>query len=61
MAAGHPIEPSSLALATHISDLEAELANIDFRILFFYNQRHSLLELLVKANRQAALLSSQSK
>jgi hypothetical protein len=61
MASGKPIDPSSQALATHISDVETELANIEFRIMFFFNQRRALLDLLTKATRQAALLSMQPK
>jgi len=34
-----PIEPSRIALQAHISDLEADLRNIDFRLQNFYHQR----------------------
>jgi hypothetical protein len=34
-----PIEPSRIALQAHISDLEADLRNVDFRLQNFYHQR----------------------
>lgn len=59
MAAGKPATPSSQALACHIADLEAELANIDFRLMSAWQQRRFILDMLVKSTRQAALLSMQ--
>lgn len=39
VAAGAPITPSRVALQAHISDLESELRNVDFRLQNFYHQR----------------------
>jgi len=39
LVAQTPIEPSRIALQAHISDLEADLRNVDFRLQNFYHQR----------------------
>jgi hypothetical protein len=45
-------EPSTTALQAHVSDLEQELKNQDFRLQFLYNQRVSISQLLATAKNQ---------
>jgi hypothetical protein len=46
VAHGPPLEPSRIALQGHISDLEADLRNVDFRIQNFYHQRTVISNIL---------------
>jgi hypothetical protein len=53
LVSGPDIEPSSDGLKAHISDLETDLRNTEFRLQFLYHQRNSTLELLKAARRRA--------
>lgn len=49
IAAGPSIDPSRPALQAHISDLEADLRNVDFRLQNFYHQRSVIAGILEDA------------
>lgn len=52
VAHGTPIEPSRIALQAHISDLEADLRNVDFRLQNFFHQRTVISGILEDAVAQ---------
>jgi len=53
IAQGPVPEPSSDALQAHITELEQDLRNVEFRLQFLYHQRTSTSDLLNTARRQA--------
>jgi len=43
------LEPSRIALQAHVSDLEGDLRNVDFRLQNFYHQRSVIAGILEDA------------
>lgn len=52
MSANLVTDPSLNALQAHISDLEQDLRNTEFRLQFLYHQRTTTLDLLAASKRQ---------
>lgn len=55
VAYGPDIAPSRISLQAHISDLEADLRNVDFRIQNFFHQRTVISGILEDANARLKL------
>lgn len=61
IAAMPSVDPPLPLLLYHITELEGEVRNLEFRLQYFYYQRKSTLSLLGNARLQAKRLREAAK